>query len=137
MWEKECKFKDAQCYECKVKGHTAPICPKKNRVHPVQEEQEEEFLFKMTSDKDSARREIFVNPFPNDKFNSSKLKEFPDDNFKFDEYGGMFSKRVENTVRKGEIAHYEQFLLFPQCFKKTSTGARKKQGLFGKGLIHL
>ena len=62
MWEKECKFKDAQCYECKVKGHTAPICPKKNRVHPVQEEQEEEFLFKMTSDKDSARREIFVNP---------------------------------------------------------------------------
>ena len=24
-----------------------------------------------------------------------------------------FSKRVENTVGKGEIAHYEQFLLFP------------------------
>ena len=29
-----------------------------------------------------------------------------------------FSKRVENTVGKGEIAHYEQFLLFPQCFQK-------------------
>ena len=28
------------------------------------------------------------------------------------------SKRVENTVGKGEIAHYEQFLLFPQCFQK-------------------
>ena len=28
------------------------------------------------------------------------------------------SKRVENTVEKGEIAHYEQFLLFPQCFQK-------------------
>ena len=28
---------------------------------------------------------------------------------------------VENTVRKGEIARYEQFLLFPQCFQKIST----------------
>ena len=27
----------------------------------------------------------------------------------------------ENTVGKGEIAHYEQFLLFPQCFQKTCT----------------
>ena len=25
---------------------------------------------------------------------------------------------VENTVGKGEIAHNEQFLLFPQCFQK-------------------
>ena len=24
---------------------------------------------------------------------------------------------VENTVGKGEIARYEQFLLFPQCFQ--------------------
>ena len=28
------------------------------------------------------------------------------------------SKGVENTVRKGEIARYKQFLLFPQCFQK-------------------
>ena len=28
------------------------------------------------------------------------------------------SKQVENTVGKGEIARYEQCLLFPQCFKK-------------------
>ena len=28
------------------------------------------------------------------------------------------SKRVENTVGKGEINHYEQFLLFPQYFQK-------------------
>ena len=27
---------------------------------------------------------------------------------------------VENIVGKGEIAHYEQFLLFPQCFQKLS-----------------
>ena len=31
-----------------------------------------------------------------------------------------FSKWVENSVEKGEIARYEQFLLFPQCFQKTS-----------------
>ena len=30
-----------------------------------------------------------------------------------------FSKQVENTVGKGEIARYEQFLLYPQCFQKT------------------
>ena len=30
----------------------------------------------------------------------------------------QFFKRVENTVGKGEIARYEQFLLFPLCFQK-------------------
>ena len=49
---------------------------------------------------------------------SSKLKKFADDNFRFDENGRKLSKWVENTVRKGEIARYEQFLLFPQCFQK-------------------
>ena len=52
---------------------------------------------------------------------SSKLKGFADDNFRFDENGGKFCERVENAVGKGEIARYEQFLLFPQCFLKTST----------------
>ena len=48
------------------------------------------------------------------------LKDFADDNFKFDENGRRFSTRVENTVGKGEkIARHEQFLLFPQCFQKT------------------
>ena len=59
---------------------------------------------------------------------SSKLKEFADDNFKFDENDVKFFKLVENTVGKGEIAHYEQFLLFPQCFQKTCT-ADTNQGL--------
>ena len=49
---------------------------------------------------------------------SSKLKEFADDNFKFEENGRKLSKRAENTVGKGEIARNEQFLLFPQCFQK-------------------
>ena len=46
------------------------------------------------------------------------MKQSADDNFEFDENVRKFSKRVENTVSKGEIARYEQFLLFPQCFQK-------------------
>ena len=62
------------------------------------------------------------NLFPNDKIlDWFKLKEFADDNFDFNENGRKFSERVENTVGKGEIARYEQFLLFPQCFQKTCT----------------
>ena len=56
---------------------------------------------------------------------SSKLKEFADDNFIFNENESQFFNRVENTVGKGEIARYKQFFLFPQCFQKT----RKKPGL--------
>ena len=52
---------------------------------------------------------------------SSKLKDFEDDNCKFDENGRKFSKWVENTVGKGEIACYKQLLLFPKCFQKTCT----------------
>ena len=60
-----------------------------------------------------------LNPLPDDKISDwSKLKEFEDDNFKFEENGRKLSKQVENTVEKGEIAAYEQFLLFPQCFQK-------------------
>ena len=47
---------------------------------------------------------------------SLELKEFADDNFKFYESGRDFSKRVEDNEGKGEIALYEQFLHFPQCF---------------------
>ena len=32
--------------------------------------------------------------------------------------GIQLSARVENIVGKGEIARYEQFLLYPQCFQK-------------------
>ena len=59
----------------------------------------------------------------------SKQKEFADDNFKFDENDRKFSKPVENTVGKGEIAHYEQFLLFPQSFQKSCSEDTLKQRL--------
>ena len=37
---------------------------------------------------------------------------------KYGHMGIQLSDREENIVRKGEIAHYEQFLLFPPCFQK-------------------
>ena len=75
------------------------------------------------------------NPIPNDKLDTSNVKEYVDDNSKFDENGGEFSKWVENTVGKGEIAHNEQFLLFPQCFLTTcTTDMKKNKGFFGKSL---
>ena len=46
-------------------------------------------------------------------FKLFKLKQFADDNFKFDENHRKFSKRVENIMGKGEIACNKQFLLFP------------------------
>ena len=61
----------------------------------------------------------WVNPLPDDKIlDKSKLEKSADDNFRFDENRRKFSKWVENTVRKGEIACHEQFLLFPQSFQK-------------------
>ena len=53
----------------------------------------------------SATASSLLNPIPKGQvLDSSKLKEFADDNFEFDENGGKFSERVENAVGKGEIA---------------------------------
>ena len=41
---------------------------------------------------------------------SSKLKEFADNNFKFDKSVAKFSEWVENTVGKGEVARFELVL---------------------------
>ena len=43
----------------------------------------------------------------------SKLKKAES----FDKNGRKFSKWLENTVGKGEIARYNQFLPFPLCFR--------------------
>ena len=68
----------------------------------------------------------------------TRLKEFADINLKFDENWGKFSHRVKNSAGKGEIARYEQFLLFLQCFQKIFVLQRlQNQGLFGKGLRQL
>ena len=61
------------------------------------------------------------------------MKDFADDNFLFDENGRKLSKQVENTMEKGKIACYKQFLLFPQCFQQTASADTQKPVLFGKG----
>ena len=75
----------------------------------------------------------FEEPFPKRQiFDASKLKEFADDNFKFDENSRKFSKRAVNNVGKGEIAHYEQFLLFPVFLKKCTVDMQKTRVCLGK-----
>ena len=66
---------------------------------------------------------------------SSKLKKFADNNFKFYENDRQFSKIIVYFMGKREITCYEQFLFFPQCFQKTNVmQICKNKGLFGKGL---
>ena len=55
------------------------------------------------------------------------MKEFANNNYKFDISGRKFSKQVENNVGKGEIALTSNFFLF-QCFQSTCT-----TDMFGKG----
>ena len=57
------------------------------------------------------------NPFSSDKFHSSKLEEFGDDNSKFDENSRKFIKGEENTVGKGEIALTSNFSFSPRFSK--------------------
>ena len=59
----------------------------------------------------------------------SQTERVADDNFKGDENFGVLSKRVDNTLGKGKIARYEQFLLSPQCFQKTGNADTLKPGL--------
>ena len=60
-----------------------------------------------------------LKPLPDDKIlDWSKLKQSADNNFEFDVNSRKFSKLVENTVGKGEIARDEQFLLFSLCFQR-------------------
>ena len=59
----------------------------------------------------------------------SIVKEFADNNFKVFENGRKLSYRVKNAVGKGEIACYEQFLLFRQCFQEACTADTYKPRL--------
>ena len=78
---------------------------------------------------------LLVIPFPND-LTLSKLKQSSDDNFKFDENGRKFSKWVENTVGKGEIARKSNFSFSHSVFKwLISQQERQKVSLCGNGLM--
>ena len=63
----------------------------------------------------------FVNSLPNDVFLGwSKFKAFADDKINDNENFKFVLGRVENIVGKGENAGYQPFLLYLQCFQKTS-----------------
>ena len=62
---------------------------------------------------------------------TSKLEEFAEDNLKFDENGGKFSKRVENSVGKRRNYLLQAISPFPIVFSKDLyCGDVKSQGLF-------
>ena len=64
---------------------------------------------------------IKIYPFPNDKFwthpNRKSLQKTILNLMQMAESSPKRKKK--NTVGKGEIARWEQFLLFPQCFQNT------------------
>ena len=68
---------------------------------------------------------------------SSKLKTYADDNFKVDENGRKFPKRVENTGGKEKLLVTSNFSFSHNVFKKVELQTCKTQGLFGKGLTTL
>ena len=68
----------------------------------------------------SASQRSYLNPFSNTHFwDRPKFKDAADNNS-----GNVATNRFkdtdckENIVEKGEIAHFEQFHLFLQCFSK-------------------
>ena len=71
-----------------------------------------------------------LQPFPKRQIlDCSKLKEFADNNFKFDENGRKFFKRVENTVLLTSNFSFSQ-----SVFKTFVLQTHKNKGLFGRGL---
>ena len=62
-----------------------------------------------------------INTLPNDNILvSTKLKAFADNKINAAQMIISAFDRVENIVGKGGNAGYKHFLLFPQCFQKTS-----------------
>ena len=65
---------------------------------------------------------------------SSKLKEFADDNFKFDENGRKLSKQVENTVEKRRNCSLRAISPFPIVFSEGFfPGGVKRRHCVGMG----
>ena len=73
------------------------------------------------------------NPFPRKILGSSNLKEFADNNFRFDENGRKLYKRV-HLWEKEKLLIMSNFPFSHSVFKGLVLQTRKNQGLFGKGL---
>ena len=66
-------------------------------------------------------------------FGSSKLKEFADDNFKFNKNGSKFCKQIKHCGKRRNC----NFSLSHGIFKRLKVLTRKNQGLFGKDLRYI
>ena len=76
---------------------------------------------------------VLVKPFPKRQIlDSSKLKEFADDNFKFDNNSKKFPKREENTVGNREIAT-SNFSFPTELSKHLHCRQVKTKACLGKG----
>ena len=75
----------------------------------------------------ASHHHIIINLYQTTNFLLFQTERFADYNSEIDHNGRKFSKRVESTVGKGPIARYEQFLLFPQCFRRTCTADTKNR----------
>ena len=51
--------------------------------------------------------------------------------------GESYPNKKKKTVRKGEIARYEQFLLFPQCFQKACFPGASKGVIVWEWVKHI
>ena len=72
----------------------------------------------------------WVNPLPEDKIlDWSELKQIAGNILKCIQNEKQIPYRVDNIVRKGEIACYKQFLLFSQCFPQLYIVSASKCGI--------
>ena len=64
-------------------------------------------------------KDKLYNPLPNTTFwDHPKFRETAEDNWNVAIKGFYDTDCIGNIVEKGEIANFEQFHLFPQCFPK-------------------
>ena len=76
-----------------------------------------------------------INYFPKDKIlDSSKLKEFADDNFKFDKNGREFSEREKTQWDKEKLLVMSNISLCHRVFRRNVAQTSKNKGLFGRRL---
>ena len=68
---------------------------------------------------------------------SSELKEFADDNFKCNENGSKFSKKVQNILGKQKLLVTSNFSFSHSVLKSLVLQTRKNQSLLWKGLNSL
>ena len=61
-----------------------------------------------------------------------KRREFADDNFKYDENGEKFFKRVENLWKKEKLLIMSNFSFSHSVFKRLVQQKSKNKGLFEK-----